>query len=536
MRRTHAAAATLTAAALVLTACGGGGNGGDESAERINADSLRPTMGEECTEEKAGGTITMGEYVMLPTFMPGQGQHGVRGGSESAAIYDRLMRWDGQAEEFVPQLAEGLESNDDNTVWTLTLREGVNFSNGDPLTAEDVAFTIGLHKDPATRSTAMTDAQQVTNAEAVDPQTVEFTLEEPWAGFPILLSGTVGEVIPKDAYESTSPEEWARAPIGAGAFVMEEYIPDQETVLTPNPDYYGGPVCPTLEFIRIPGSQGTLEAFQNDELQVSFLRGSKFVTAAQEAGIEGFHQITSSGSVVNMNNGAAGYDGILTDPRAREAVGHALDRELMDQRLTDGTGQPTSALLAESSRFYDGQEGPAYDVERATELVTELKDETGWDGSLTALIADGPENVEAGVVLKAVLDAAGFNVTIENAPVSQVTARQFTGDYELVIGGLSVSDADPASAFGSGLTPGGATNLTGVDDPRLTQAITDLKAADDMAAQKEAYLALQEIHNEVLPFTVIANAEEYVTVADTVGGLNTTVASVVLFDDAFVEN
>ncbi|HIW69272.1 MAG TPA: ABC transporter substrate-binding protein [Candidatus Dietzia intestinipullorum] len=535
MKRTTSAAATLAAAALVLTACGGGG---DEpgSEPRIDADSLLPPMGEECTAEQAGGTITMGEYVMLPTFAPGQGQHGVRGGSQSAAIYDRLMRWDAQNEEFVPQLAESLESNDDNSVWTLTLREGVNFSNGDPLTAEDVAFTIGLHQDPETRSVVMTDAMEVADVEAVDPLTVEFTLDEPWAGFPTLLSGTAGEVIPQQAYEASDPEEWERAPIGAGPFVLDEYIPDQKTVLQPNPDYYGGAVCPTLEFLRIPGSQGTFEAFQNDELQVSFLRGSKFVADAQEAGARGFHQITSSGSVINMNNGAAGYDGPLTDQRVRKAVAHALDRDLMDQRLTDGTGQPTSALLAEASRFYDGQEGPTYDPERATELVEEVKADTGWDGAITILISDGPENVEAGVVTKALLDAAGFNVTIENAPVSQVTARQFTGDYEVVIGGLAVSDADPASAFASGLTPGGATNLTGVDDPRLTDAISELKAASDLEAQKEAYTALQEIHNEIQPFTVIANAEEYVTVDDSVHGIDTTVASVVLFDNAYIEN
>src|SRR5699024_9861128 len=106
----------------------------------------------------------------------------------------------------------------------------------------------------------------------------------------------------------------------------------------------------------------------------------------------------------------------------------------------------------------------------------------------------------------------------------------------LVIGGLAVSDADPASAFASGLTPGGATNLTGVDDPRLTDAISELKAASDLEAQKEAYTALQEIHNEIQPFTVIANAEEYVTVDDSVHGIDTTVASVVLFDNAYIEN
>ena len=533
MKRTRSAFAVIAAATLTLTACGGGG---EDSASADGAQALTPAVGDECTEDKAGGTITMGEYVMLPTFMPGQGQYGIRGGAESAAIYDRLMTWNPEAEEFEPKLAESLEANDENTVWTLKLREGVTFSNGDPVTADDVAFTIGLHKDPATRSVAMTDALQVKEAKVVDPLTVEFTLNEAWAGFPVLLAGTVGEVIPEAAFTEAGPEDWARNPVGAGAFTLASYTPDQEVVLEPNPDYYGGPVCPTLKFIRIPGSQGTYDAFNTGEVQVGVLRGAKFVSDAQENGAQGFEEIISSGSVINMNSGNAGYDGVLTDDRARRAVARAIDRELWDQRLADGMGQPTSALVADSSRLFDGQEGPEFNLEEATKLVDEVKaDRPDWNGELELLISDGPENVQAGVVAKAMLDAAGFDVTIVNAPVSQVTARQFTGDYEIVIGGLAPSDADLASTFASGMTPGGATNLTGIDNPELTAALTEFKAAADVDAQKEALTKLQEVHNKVQPFTVLANAEQYVIVDESVKGVQPTLASVMLFDNAFIE-
>ncbi|AWH92841.1 ABC transporter substrate-binding protein [Dietzia lutea] len=533
MKRTTGAMAVLAAAALTLSACGGGGD--ETTSAAGGAEGQAPDQSERCTEDLAGGTITVGEFSMLPSFAPGQGQYGVRGGAQSAAVYDRLMVWNPEAEEFEPKLAESLEANDDNTVWTLKLRDGVTFSNGDPLTAEDVVFTVGLHQDPANRSVAMTEAMQISDVRAVDPLTAEFTLSDPWAGFPVTLAGTVGEVFPKNAYEAADPQEWSRNPIGAGAFTVGEYIPDQRTVLEPNPDYYGGPVCPTLEFIRIPGSQGTYDAFQTGEVQVGFLRGAKFVTMAQNDGVRGFEEIISSGSVLNMNSGKAGYDGILTDERARQAVAAAIDRDLWNQRLYDGEGQPTSALVADSSRLYDGQEGPAYDVEKAKSLVAELKaDRPDWNGELRMLISDGPENVEAGVIAKAMLDAAGFNVVIDNAPVSQVTARQFTGDYEIVIGGLATTDADPAAAFASGMLPGGATNLSGIDDPELTAAVTELKAAGDLDAQKAALTRLQEVFNEVQPFTVIANAEQYVAVADTVGGVTPTLSSTVLYDGAFV--
>ena len=532
MTRAIRALSVLATATIALTACGGGGGDTDRSASGANT----PDQSERCTADRAGGTITMGEYAMLPTFAPGQGMFGVRGAAESAAVYDRLMRWNPEAEEFEPQLAEALESDDDNLVWTLTLRDGVTFSNGDPLTAEDVAYTIGLHQDPETRSNAMTDALQVEQAEVVDPLTVEFTLTEPWAGFPILLAGVAGEVIPQDAYEASTPEEWARAPIGAGAFTVSSYTPDQEVVLEPNPDYYGGDVCPTLRFIRVPGSQGTYEAFQTGEVQVGFLRGAKTVTEAQDAGEQGFEVITSSGSIVNLNTGAGGYDGPLTDERARRAFAHALDRDLIDQRLTGGVGQPTSALIAESSRFYDGQEGPQYDIEEATALVDEVKaDNPDWNGELTLLIADSPENMETGVAIQAQLNAAGFDVELESAPVAQVVARQFTNDFEAVVGGLSPSDADPASTFASAMTPGGSLNLTGIDNPELIDAVTEFKAAPDLDSQKAAANHLQEVYNRVVPFAVIANSEEYVVVNESVKGVQPTLYSTMLFDGAYIE-
>ena len=94
MKRTTGAFAVLAAATLTLTACGGGP---DDSSSASGGGGLTPTESGRCTEDQVGGAITMGEYVMLPTFMPGQGQYGIRGGAESAAIYDRLMRWNPEA-------------------------------------------------------------------------------------------------------------------------------------------------------------------------------------------------------------------------------------------------------------------------------------------------------------------------------------------------------------------------------------------------------------------------------------------------------
>ena len=523
--------ALLATTTLTLAACGGGNDTTPLAGE--DRDFLTPDESSRCTEDLAGGTIVMGEYVMLPSFSPGQGHYGLRGGAQSAAVFDRLMRWNPETAEFEPKLAESMETNEDNTVWTLTLRDGVTFSNGDPLTADDVKFTMELHADPATASGAKTDVDEIESIRVVDPLTVEFELGEPWAGFPFALTRSAGEVIPRDAYTEMGPEEWAANPIGAGAYVLAHNTPGQEVVLEPNPGYYGGPVCPTLRFISIPGSQATLEAFRNDEVQVGYLRGAQFINEAMEDDAPGFLSVISSGRAIVMNNGAAGYDGVFTDERARKAVAHGLDRALINERLTDGLGQPTSALLAESSRFYDGQQGPAYDPELAADLVEELKAEGDWNGEVTLLANTSPENVETGVMIKAMLDAVGFDVTLENVPQSQQAARLFSHDYEMTIGGLNPSDADPSARFTAYVTPGGPTNNSGVDNAELTEAGRALKTAATLDEQIAALNRFQEVHNQVMPFTIFANAEEYVVVNESVKGVAPTSSGVMLFDGAY---
>src|SRR5699024_12578723 len=105
MKRTTGALAVLAAATLTLTACGGGST---DSSASGSGGALTPAESGRCTEDNVGGTITMGEYVMLPSFMPGQGQYGIRGGSESAAISDRPMRWNPEAQGVEPNLAGSL--------------------------------------------------------------------------------------------------------------------------------------------------------------------------------------------------------------------------------------------------------------------------------------------------------------------------------------------------------------------------------------------------------------------------------------------
>ena len=138
-------------------------------------------------------------------------------------------------------------------------------------------------------------------------------------------------------------------------------------------------------------------------------------------------------------------------------------------------------------------------------------------------------------MIKAMLDAVGFTVTLENVPQSQQAARLFSHDYEMTIGGLNPSDADPSASFFAYVTPGGPTNNSGVNNAELAEAARSLKTAATLEEQIAATNRFQEIHNDVMPFTIFANAEEFVVVNDSVKGIAPTSSGVMLFDGAYTD-
>lgn len=535
--RTAQITTAAVAAALLLAGCGSGGAATNSASTRAGAASAPADDGQRCTADRVGGTITMGEYFMLPSFAPGQGGFGVRGGAQSAAVFDRLMRWDPATNEYAAKMAESMTADDTNTIWTLKLRPDVKFSNGDPVTAETVKFTIGLHQNPQIRSTALSDVKSITAVEVVDPTTVKFTLDSPWATFPYVLAGPAGEVVNPAVYQSMPADQFALNPVGAGAgaYTVKRNAPGEEVVLEPNPGYYGGPVCASLRFVLVPGAQATYDAFTTGELQAGFLREAPIIAKAKKDGTKGFSDMTNAGKILTLNNGNGGYTGITTDVRVRHAIAAAIDPKLMDQRLNGGTGFPTSALLSETSLLSTGAQGTQYDPNQAKKLVAEVKADKDWDGSINLLMASTPEGTEQGIVVKALLDAVGFNTKITNVPTAQVTAQGFKGDYEVATAGMSLRDSQPASPLQSYLGSTGSTNMPGTKIPELDAAIKELKAATTLDEQKSIMSRVQTIVNEHQPIVSYGAVEEFVTISPTLKGVEPTLNSTMFFDGAYIE-
>jgi peptide/nickel transport system substrate-binding protein len=529
--------AAVVALALLGAACGGDDD--DEAAPDAAADTDDGQSGGgdddgECTEERAGGELNFGAFFMTtgfdPTISTGSG---TTGSIELGAVYDMLVRWNPETREFEPWLAESIEPDEDFSQWTLTLREGVTFGNGDPLTAEAVRWNIARHQDPANASTMFVDLLAVTGMEAVDDRTLVFTLAEPWGSFPFVLGDMAGLIVNPAVVEQMGRDAFHVDPTagaGAGPYVVERFAPGEEIVLRAKDDYWGGPVCiDTIRVTDIPTPQATFDALELGEIDLMMERDAQVIDQIRDAELEHFSELNAIGGMIMTNTGL--NDPETADVRIRQAMAAAVDPEVMDERVNGGVGKPTSCVIPPESPVAPDTACPEYDPDRARELVEEAKAD-GWDGTLELLVAD--INPEPAITIEGLLEAVGMQVDVGVIPLGDQIQRMYiTGNYTAGISGTSMHDGSPIVSLNRWWGP--TNTYTGYRDPDFAPALQRVRAASNDEELEEALADVQEVWTETVPAVVYSAVEQVVAWNDNVHGLVQTHSGVVLFSDAYVD-
>jgi peptide/nickel transport system substrate-binding protein len=542
-----ALAAALTLA-LVAAACGGDDDGGgaadgdatEEAAAAADrsAAGANPPDGETCTEDRVGGELTMGTYTPTTSLDPAVALgSGSAGAIQMTALYDTLLRYDPESGEFEPHVAESFEASDDLTEWTVTLREGVTFGNGDPLTTEAVRFSFERMQQAPVGSAQQ--ANQIAEMEIVDDLTMVFHLNQPTGDFAYVLAEDAANIVNPAVVEEMGAEAFGTDPVGAGVgpYEIERFAPDEEVVMTARDDYWGGPVCiETLRFVYVAGGQATYDAFRNDELDMAFITDTPTVARAKDEGVTGYGNVAGAATFLVINNGISETTAPTDDVRVRQAIAQAIDLDVLNDRVEDGAGIATSLLVdPESAIAPEGAEEIPHDPAAAEELVTEVMDETGWDGSIRLLGAQTPEGEDTTITLEAMLEAVGFDVTVENVPNEVVQERiVFTPDFDLATFGMSIFEESPMARLNQWETDS-PRSRTGYADPEMDAALEQMRLAGDREAKREAMAEVQRVWNETVPSAVLFAREEFVATAPEVHGLVYSRDTVPMFHDAYIE-
>jgi peptide/nickel transport system substrate-binding protein len=319
-RRTLLQTVSGTAAGLALTG---------------TAKTLRKASAQDATPV-AGGSLNVALYGE-PTALNFQTMTGIPSYQVTRSIFDPLARWDSSTGELTPYLATAW-SQESETAWVFTLREGVQFHKGyGEVTAEDVAFSYNnIIENKLAQNWAMSF---ITNVEAVDTYSVRFNLSAPYAAFPIVsISGPIG-ILSKKAYDELGGDVFARQPVGAGPFELNEWVAGDRIALKKFDQYWqdGQPYLDELIFRIVPDPFIRQSLLLSGEVDFTDIPDYREVGAIQEA--EGMAIQVSDGwgwDYLSFNTTVAPTDNKLV----RQAISYAIDRQELVDTIYFGYAAP----------------------------------------------------------------------------------------------------------------------------------------------------------------------------------------------------
>lgn len=447
-----------------------------------------------------------------------------------SAVYDTLMRSEG--EEWVPQLAESLSHNDDFTEFTLTLRDGVTFSDDSALDADAVKWSIDRYA-ASNFDLAPTWSDVVQEMSALDDSTVMFTLKDSWDNFPMLLSAGPGMIVGEDSEAGGS-----FTPMGAGPFTVENFAQNEELLLAARPDYFAGkPPLDAVRFVPSTSAQEKLDSLKAGQMNMTYILGDEAVIKeTQDADYSGYLDLVGMGSLGLINN-REGHPG--ADVRVRQAIAYGVDPEAVNSRINNanGLGIGNSEILPENSRWYNDTEGIAFDPEKAKTLLDEAKAD-GYDGKLKYVAYAEPRAQASALASQAALNSIGFDVTIDTAGsvndfIQKIYMEQ---DYDMARSSSLLIDEAPYQRLNAALASDSQNNSGGYKDAEMDQLLSDVKTALTADAKRDAISNVQIRINETSPFAVWGPQKVLVAWDKNVHGVKRNLDNIILLDTVWIES
>ncbi|MEA2662612.1 MAG: peptide/nickel transport system substrate-binding protein [Chloroflexota bacterium] len=498
---------SLLAALVIVSACT---SGGTTAAPSGSAAGETPTV---------GGTVTI-PIQADPTLNPWSPNAFVESIFVNRVIFDGLTK-PGRDLAPAPDLATSWETSSDGLAWTFHLREGVKWSDGQPFTADDVAFTfndIVLKKELGAQNAGNFSA--VSSVTVVDPKTVRFNLTRRFAALASFLGYNAG-MVPKHilAADPLKTNTFNKGiPVTTGPFKVEKYAAGQGITLVRNENYFGPkPYLDRIFFTVIPDVNTQLAQALSGEIQAMVLDNKAAVARVKSAS----NLTVAPRALVQYWWLALNQDDErFRDVRVRQAFVYAIDRKaIIDSVFLGYASIANTAITPALKAYYDSSFESRYprDLDKAKALLTEAGWTAGADGVLTkggkpfkfTMITDGPLFGAVSALVQQDLKKVGVVADLNTVDFTTYRDSVYvTKNYTAAVSWwVYPSDPDVFPYYHSSTADKGF-NIPKYRDPKLDDLLTQGQSAADLEGRKTAYKQLQTYLADNLPYLYLWYPQE----------------------------
>lgn len=431
-------------------------------------------------------------------------------------LYDTLLLPTDDGKGVEPGLASEWKVADDGTSVTLTLRDGIMFSDGTPITAEDVQWSLKRAANPEIGiwSFLLTSVQDVV---IQDEKTVVLQLKQPDPAIVSALSVFNTQIMPKHAFEAAAgatDEEKAKAyaehPVSSGPFVLESWERGSEMKLVRNPHYWrqgeDGQPLPYLDGISfqvIPEDATRILKIQAGELD-----GAEFIPYSRVSELQGdsnlqmvlFPSTRVQYVTLNVRPQLDGQDNPLANEKVRQAMNYAVDKEAIIQVVTHGVGSQMTSYMSSATPLHVG-DTPLYpvDLEKAKQLMQEAGFPDGFSTSLLVL-AGNQDEIGMATALQQMWGQIGIKLELQQVDNATRTDQYRAGTFTMRLAAWTDDIADPneiTSYFA--YSPTIDALHTGWKNEEVDGLFEASQKEMDPAKRAEQYARIQEIYNATGP-------------------------------------
>jgi peptide/nickel transport system substrate-binding protein len=391
-----------------------------------------------------------------------------------------------------PWLATSHTVSKDGKTYTFKLRPGVRFSNGQPMTSEDVKFSIDDARNPK-RGWAFLDVA-IKSVEAPDPQTVVINLKYRWTPFLADVALFSNGVIPKN-FGGKSRAAFYRQPVGTGPFMWDRRVVGQSVTFKRNPFYWqrGKPFLDRVTWTFVSDENTRELQLRGGQIHINeFPPFNSIAKLRRTPGIK-MHLFPSTRTdYLLMNHSYAP----LADRHVRRAISYAIDRGSIVRSILFGFGRPANSFMPPQVPYYDPRSpGLQFNMARARAEMAQSKFKDGFDVEL--LVGAGAQVENAiGQILQQSLRRLNINVRFRTVDTStefqQIQERKYQLGFSYWT--MDIADPDELVTFAVDSKGGGAFSFfTGYNNPAVVKLSRQAQRERSAAKRRSLYAQIQRI-------------------------------------------